>query len=152
LNACWTVFSCLRAFYTLEVRYHVRAKLKAERATALKRAIDRRTLGRGSVAGGEYLRDMHHARAMPDGTTEWVEVCFCATPLEEERPYWEAYFELLEIGDATLRTACKHESGRERWACTDCTCSLKLERDLERRGAPFLEGLGNDQLPGESAG
>lgn len=146
------MFSGLTAFYTLGMRYHVRAKLKAERASALKRAIDRRTLGRGSVAGGEYLRDMHHARAMPDGTTEWVEVCYCAIPLEEERPYWETYFDLLEITDASERAACKHETGREPWACTACNCAAKLERALKQQGRPFLAQLENDQLSGQGTG
>jgi hypothetical protein len=134
------------------VRYHVRAKLKPDRATALKGAIDHGTLGRGSVAGSEYLRDMTQARWMPDGTTHWVEVCFCATPLEEERPYWEAYFELLEITDATDRSACKHESGREPWACVDCHCARKLERALGRQGTPFLGSLEHDRLSGDGAG
>ena len=40
----------------------------------------------GSVAGDEYLRDMEHARELPDGRVRWIEVCFCSTPLAEERP------------------------------------------------------------------
>lgn len=78
---------------------------------------------------------------MDDGTTEWVEVCFCITRLEEERPYWEAYFELLDVTDATGRATCKHETGREAWACTDCTCVRTLERSLEQHGTPFLAQL-----------
>ena len=66
-----------------------RRALKAGLARALTRAIDTRTLGRGSVAGGEYLRNMAEARQLPDGRVVWVETCFCDTPLEEERPYWE---------------------------------------------------------------
>ena len=134
------------------MRYHVRAILKPEQSDALKRTIEQRTLGRGSVAGGEYLRDMENAILMPDGTTEWVEVCFCATPLEEERPYWEAFFELLTITDATDRATCKHETGREPWACTDCTCTRKLERTLERQGEPFLGWLEHERLLERDAG
>jgi hypothetical protein len=36
-----------------------------------------------------------------DGTARWVEVCFCAVALDEERPYWEQYFELVRVQDAT---------------------------------------------------
>jgi hypothetical protein len=75
------------------MRYLVRARVKPGREAALLRAIEDGTLGRGSVAGGEYLRNMRDARLCDDGTTRWVEVCFCGTPLDEERPYWEQYFE-----------------------------------------------------------
>jgi len=35
-----------------------------------------------------------------DETVRWVEVCYCPTPLQEERPYWEEYFELVKVQDA----------------------------------------------------
>jgi hypothetical protein len=120
------------------MRYHVRARLKEGRGWALRQAIEHRSFGRGSVAGGEYLRNMRQARLMPDESVEWVEVCYCATPLEEERPYWEAFFDLLIVSDAHDRRSCKHESGKEYWACSDCTCSRKLEDALERQGISFL--------------
>jgi hypothetical protein len=63
------------------MRYLVKARLKAGRAQALLKAIQNATLGRGSVAGDEYLRDMQNARMLEDGTTRWVEICFCSTPL-----------------------------------------------------------------------
>lgn len=49
------------------------------------KAIDDHSLGLGSVAEGEYLRNMHDARFCPDQTARWVEVCYCPTPLQEER-------------------------------------------------------------------
>jgi hypothetical protein len=67
------------------MRYLVRAKVKPGRRRALLAAIERRTLGRGSVAEGEYLRNMPCARLDAGGTVKWVEVCFCATPLDERR-------------------------------------------------------------------
>jgi hypothetical protein len=73
------------------MRYLVTAKVKAGRAAALADAIRDRSLGRGSVAGDEYLRNMADARQREDGSVQWVEVCFCATPLAEEREYWEGY-------------------------------------------------------------
>jgi hypothetical protein len=71
------------------MRYLVKARVKPGKEQALLRAIEDGTLGRGSVAGGEYLWDMQQARLTRDGTAHWVEVCFCRIPLEEERPYWE---------------------------------------------------------------
>ena len=41
---------------------------------------------------------------LPDGRVQWVEVCYCYTPLSEERPYWEKYFDLLKIQDAHARS------------------------------------------------
>ena len=55
------------------VRYHVKARLKPGREGALLEAINRRTLGKGSVAEGEYLRNMNDARFFPDQTARWVE-------------------------------------------------------------------------------
>ena len=65
-------------------------------------AIEQRRLGRGSVAESEYLRNMRAARVASDGMVKWVEVCYCATPLDEERPYWERYFELRRVQDAHI--------------------------------------------------
>ena len=67
------------------MRYLVTARVKPGQAPALARAIDEGTLGRGSIAGDEYLRNMEAARELEDGRVQWVEVCYCATPLAEER-------------------------------------------------------------------
>jgi hypothetical protein len=75
------------------MRYLVRARVRPGRHEALLEAIERKRLGRGSVAEGEYLRNMRAARVAEDGTIKWVEVCYCAPPLDEERPYWERYFD-----------------------------------------------------------
>jgi hypothetical protein len=123
------------------MRYHVTAKLKPGKRAATETAITRGTLGRGSVAGGEYIRDMRTARVMEDKTVQWIEVCYCTVPLEEERPYWEPYFDLLSVVDAHGRRACKHENGREPWSCGDCTCAQELEQSLAAAGKPFLETL-----------
>jgi hypothetical protein len=123
------------------MRYLVRARVKAGREAALLRATENGSLGRGSVAGGEYLRNMSDARLCDDGTAQWVEVCFCATPLEEERPYWEQFFELVKVQDAHARSRCRDESGEEPWACSDCDCSAKLEAHLQTSGRPFLDVL-----------
>jgi hypothetical protein len=70
------------------------------REQKLLEAIETGTLGQGSVAEGEYLRNMKDARLCADGTTRCVEVCYCPTPLQEERPYWEEHFELTRVQDA----------------------------------------------------
>jgi hypothetical protein len=116
------------------MRYLVTARVKPGRRPALDRAIREETLGAGSIAGDEYLHDMAHARQMPDGSVKWVETCFCATPLDEERPYWEAYFELLSIKDAHARSRCRHENGTEYWACSTCDCTDTLEARLKEKG------------------
>ena len=81
------------------------ARVKPGKAGALAEAIDNSSLGEGSIAGDEYLRNMEAARSHDDGRVQWVEVCFCSTPLAEERPYWEAYFELDNVQDAMRAAA-----------------------------------------------
>jgi len=98
-------------------------------------------LGKGSVAGDEYLRDMQNARVLEDGTTRWVEICFCSTPLQEERSYWEEYFELTRIQDAHDRRRCRDKNGSEPWACMECDCTERLEQKLAGTGKSFLTVL-----------
>src|SRR2546423_13777333 len=86
-----------------DMRYLVKARVKPGREADLLRAIETGTLGAGSVAGDEYLRNMQQARACSDGTTRWVEICFCDIPLQEERSYWEEFFDLVQIKDAHAR-------------------------------------------------
>jgi hypothetical protein len=123
------------------MRYLVTARVKAGQAPALADALDRGTLGRGSVAGDEYLRNMNDARAHEDGRVQWVEVCYCSTPLAEEREYWEEYFVLDKVQDAHARSRCQDLSGKEAWACGDCDCSARLLARLATKGRPFLEKL-----------
>ena len=123
------------------MRYLVRARLKPGCEADLLEAIDSGSLGEGSVAGGEYLRNMNDARLCPDGTARWVEVCYCPTPLQEERPYWEEYFELAKVQDAHDRRRCRDQDGSEPWACGGCDCTERLEQKLETRGKPFLDCL-----------
>lgn len=124
------------------MRYLVTARVKAGRRPALDKAIDEGTLGAGSIAGDEYLHDMGQARQLSDGTVKWVETCFCATPLAEERPYWEAYFDLLSVKDAHARSKCRHENGTEYWACSTCDCTTRLEARLATMGEPFRQVKG----------
>jgi hypothetical protein len=105
------------------MRYLVTARVKAGREQALANAIEEGTLGAGSIAGAEYLRNMECAR------------------LQEERPYWEEYFDLIKVQDAHARSRCKDLNGGEPWACSDCDCTDKLEERLTTWGALFLETI-----------
>jgi hypothetical protein len=123
------------------VRYLVTARVKPGKEAELLDAIENGMLGAGSVAGDEYVRNMEAARLCEQGKVKWVEVCFCATPLAEERPYWEEYFDLVRIQDAHIRERCRDLNGTEPWACCDCDCSAKLEAKLGTRGEQFLAVL-----------
>src|SRR4051794_27503752 len=109
------------------MRYLVTARVKQGRERELLAAIDNGTLGEGSVAEGEYVRNMREARIEQD-RARWVEVCYCPTPLLEERPYWEQFFELTKVQDAHDRRRCRDENGSEPWACGDCDCTERLEQ------------------------
>jgi len=126
------------------MRYLVRARVRPGRERSLLQAIEHETLGKGSVAGDEYLRNMEAARLCPDGTARWVEICYCPTPLQEERPYWEQYFELVKVQDAHDRRECRDQNGSGPWACENCDCTERLERKLATLGDPFLKKLQDD--------
>jgi hypothetical protein len=125
----------------LLVRYLVKAKIKAGKTRPLLNAVDSETLGQGSIAGDEYIYNMTEARVNEEGVATWVETCFCDPPLAEERPYWEEYFELLNVKDAHSRRNCRHENGTEPWACCDCDCTQKLGEKLRSSGKSFLQNL-----------
>jgi len=119
------------------MRYLVTAHVKDGRRQPLARAIDNGSLGAGSIAGDEYLRNMSEARELDDGRVQWVEVCYCPTPLAEEREYWEDYFVLDKVQDAHARSRCRDLNGTEPWACGSCDCSARLEACLAHKGKPF---------------
>jgi hypothetical protein len=135
------------------MRYLVRARVKPGREFSLLKSIEDGSLGAGSVAEGEYLRNMAEARLCGDGTARWVEVCYCPTPLQEETSYWEQYFELTRVQDAHDRRRCRDYNGEEPWACGECDCTARLEKKLEATGKPFLMSLRRDCAtfaPGEN--
>jgi hypothetical protein len=123
------------------MRYLVRARVKPGCERALLRAVQDETLGRGSVAEGEYVRNMRNARQFEDGTARWVEICYCPTPLQEERPYWEPFLELTRVQEAHDRRECRDWNGSEPWACESCDCTARLEEKLAQSGQPFLQVL-----------
>ncbi len=123
------------------MRYLVTARIKPGKEKPLLRSVENGSLGRGSFAYGEYIRNMKQARQMQNRDVRWVEVCYCPTPLMEEIPYWEEYFELTDIRDAHGRHNCKDLNGEEPWACSDCDCTQKLETKLETEGTRFFDDL-----------
>jgi hypothetical protein len=129
------------ACYIAFMRYLVKARVKPGKECALAGAIENKTLGKGSIAGDEYLSDMEQARINEKGVAQWVETCFCHPPLAEERPYWKEYFDLLSVKDAHSRRNCRHENGTEPWACCECDCTQKLEEKLRTQGMSFLNTL-----------
>jgi len=86
---------------------------------------------------------MQEARLCADGTVRWVEVCYCPTPLQEEQPYWEQYFDLARVQDAHDRRKCRDKNGEEPWACSNCDCTARLEQKLKAIGTGFLDRLNN---------
>ena len=123
------------------MRYLVKARVRSGREQALLKTINDGTLGKGSVAGDEYIHNMQQARLSDDGTAQWVEVCFCRVPLEEERPYWEQYFDLVSVTDAHARRNCRDLNGTEPWACCECDCTQRLEEKLATCGTALLTTL-----------
>jgi hypothetical protein len=119
------------------MRYLVTARVRPGCDEALDRAIENRLLGRGSIAGDEYFRNMDAARRLDDGRVQWIEVCYCPTPLAEERSYWEEYFTLDKVQDAHARSRCRDWNGSEPWACGGCDCTERLEARLAAKGRRF---------------
>ena len=76
---------------------------------------------------------MRKARLYENGLAEWIEVCFCSTPLQEEKPYWEEYFDLIEIKDAAKRKPA----------------NMKTEKIMELHQLPLhgkeRNGIGNNR-------
>ena len=124
-----------------QMRYLVTARVRSGREAALLDAIRDGSLGAGSVAGDEYLRNMQQARLCADGTARWVEICYCETPLAEEQAYWEEYFDLVRVQDAHARHKCRDLNGSQPWACGECDCTDRLEQRMESWGRPFVEVL-----------
>jgi hypothetical protein len=52
------------------VRYLVKAKVKAGKSKLLLDSINNRTLGKGSIAGDEYIYNMKEARLNEEGVTK----------------------------------------------------------------------------------
>ena len=121
------------------MRYLVTARVKPGRRAALDRAIDDGSLGRGSIAGDEYQQNMAQARQRPDGRVQWVETCFCAVPLDEERPVLGGVFR-SRAGEGRPRSPPLPPRERRRAVgVLGLRLHGKLEAWLARQGRPFRD-------------
>lgn len=121
------------------MRYLVKARVKSGREGALLRAIEEGTLGRGSVAGDEYLRNMAQARLCGDGSVRWVEVC--SKNSSQYGRSSSSGTSQKRVQDAHARHRCRDLNGTELWACSECDCTERLEAAMAGWGRPFLEVL-----------
>ena len=74
---------------------------------------------------------MDAARQLPDGRVQWVEVCYCATPLAEERDYWEEYFDLVKVQDAHARSRCRDLNGTSHGHAATATAQRASKHALD---------------------
>jgi hypothetical protein len=123
------------------MRYLVKARPVPSQRDALRRAVADGSLGQGSVAFGEYVRNMKQARLLDDGTVCWIESCFCPTPLREEQAFWAPYFSDITTEPAQDPKLCQDANGDAPRACLDCTCTQELEDEMRTWGTPFLDAL-----------
>ena len=82
---------------------------------------------------------MQQARVGDDGMAHWVETCFCATPLAEERPYWEEYFELLSVKDAHNRKTAGMRTAPNRGRAVIVIAPNGWKNDCNNRANPFCK-------------
>ena len=134
------------------MQYLVRGKVIDGKSAALLEAIESGELGRGSIAHKTFLKCMKDARLTTEGEVRWIEVCYCREAfgpgyeLYEELPYWEAYFEEIDV-----RFARKLEDCEGYPVCGDCDCTEKLEAKLKKLGVPFFMHLEETASPSQSS-
>ena len=129
------------------MRYLVRGKVIDGKSAALLEAIESGVLGRGSIAHKTFLKCMKEARLTTEGEVRWLEVCYCREAfgpgyeLYEELPYWEAYFEEIDV-----RFARKPEDCEGYPVCGDCDCTGKARGETEETGRTLLHAPGRNRL------
>ena len=65
--------------------YHVRAKFRDDTAESLLLKISDGTIARQQPDGPELVAAMERAVMNAAGKVEWSEMCFCPSPLHQER-------------------------------------------------------------------
>ncbi len=76
--------------------YKVRARLKKDTATELRRRLLDGTIRRQQPDGREIVDSMQRAVVTDAGDIEWSEVCYCPSPLLYERTtVYDHYFNNL---------------------------------------------------------
>jgi hypothetical protein len=130
------------------MRYLVKGRVKSGCEQRLLEAIETKSLGKEYAFDPGYLRSMQQARVGQDGIVHWIEVCYCDTPLQNERSFWEQYFELVSIKDALDRNNCRDVIGTtDHTPCAKCDCTKRLEERLQKRGESLLASLKSAAVP-----
>ncbi len=65
--------------------YHVRARLRREHADELHRRLTDGSIAQQRPDGAEIVASMNRAVVAANGSIEWSEECYCASPLHHER-------------------------------------------------------------------
>ncbi len=92
--------------------YHVKARVLEGKEKALREAIETRALGKGEVFEKSMQGAMQEAR-VSGGLITFYETCYCPSPLEQEREYYDRYLEILETQVVENRPPLEGESLRE---------------------------------------
>ena len=78
--------------------YFVTAQLRVETAADLRRALRDDTIRTQQPDGREIVDAMARAVVTADGTVEWIELCYCETPLAHERQtVLDRYFDRISV-------------------------------------------------------
>ena len=79
------------------MRYTVRARLIPGTAADLLRKLTDGTVARQKPYGREVVASMERAVIDDEGVVRWSEVCYCPTPLEQERAnVYDQHFTAIE--------------------------------------------------------
>jgi hypothetical protein len=95
------------------MRYLVRAFVIKGKVRALLEAVESDSLGKGSIAYTTHIKCMISARLLNNGQVRWSEPCHCQEAfgpggeLLEELPYWQEYFEDIDIRYTTTLEKCE---------------------------------------------
>ena len=126
------------------MRYLIKAKLKKNKEKSLLKAINKKSLGYGSIAYPTYIKCMKNARILDNGEIIWIEVCYCreafgpGNELIEELPYWKEFFKDIKIIFGRDPKKCDGYP-----VCGNCDCTEKLEKKMSTKGNHFLSNLRN---------
>ena len=90
--------------------YDVKARLRKEMATELRRALLDDTIRDQKPDGQEIADSMQRAVVTADGAVAWSEMCYCKPPLAHERQtVLDRYFDAISIRPVE---GYQHQRGR----------------------------------------
>ena len=76
--------------------YLVTARSKSEAMEELKSRLDSDEIAEIRPFGSEMSQALRRARLMEDGLATWEEICYCLTPLLQEREVLDKYFSNIQ--------------------------------------------------------